>query len=340
MELAMEKPQQDSAQENNQKIALAKFFETNQIEPSISNRPGEYLVWHILSIETKTMACPITYICRFLTTWASKDISPETSWQYARTHLGQYGIDLDNVILTSSINSIEDDKASLMNTSLKSAASATKISSLIFQSAFISFNVSKPGECIETLKLLSSQTCQTLVLMAQAYQDLKDFDNAQEALLLATEHTPTDGMAWFQLARNSFALNDLAQAWDSINVCKDLFKRDAEVDLLRLMIGLEQFDNQQSTSDDLYQTSVEQLLSINNSEALFIELSSLALKYGSEQWYLFLCKKSDFSNYVVTHGLLGHIGKTMRQLHMLGWHEASIKFNDKLQSVLVEGQTS
>ena len=30
----------------------------------------------------------------------------------------------------------------------------------------------------------------------------------------------------------------------------------------------------------------------------------------------------------------------MRQLHMLGWHDASIKFNDKLQSALGEKTAS
>ena len=77
-----------------------------------------------------------------------------------------------------------------------------------------------------------------------------------------------------------------------------------------------------------------------SNEQLFVKLSTLAVKYGNEDWYLHLCKVSDFSNYTITHALLGHVGKTMRQLHMLGWHDASIKFNDKLQSALSEKTAS
>ena len=138
-----------------------------------------------------------------MTDWATKDISPKITWQNTQMSLSEYDISLDDVILKYVIYSIESHKPDTLSRALFSAANSTKIPSLIFQSAFTSFNLERPAECIQTLKLLDAQACQTSVLMAQAHQDLKDFTSAQECLLQATEHTPNDGMAWFQLAKTA-----------------------------------------------------------------------------------------------------------------------------------------
>ena len=111
------------------------------------------------------------------------------------------------------------------------------------------------------------------------------------------------------VGKNSFAMNKLNDAWDAINVCSGLFNSDAEVDLLRLMIGLELKDHNNDESQKLFISSVDRLM--NNSlaesnEQLFVKLSSLTVKYGNQDWYLHLCDVSDFSNYTITC-LLGHV---------------------------------
>ena len=179
------------------------YFKKHPREPSVESDATSFLTWHILAAEFKESPDSIIYLSRCLTDWATKDITPKITWQNTQANLSKYNVSLDDVILKYVIYSIESHKPETLSAALFSAATSTKIPSLIFQSAFTSFNLEKPAECIKTLKLLGSQTCQTSVLMAQAYQDLKDFDAAQECLLLATEHAPNDGMAWFQLAKTA-----------------------------------------------------------------------------------------------------------------------------------------
>ena len=327
--------QGDGDEQSNERIS--SFLIEHEVAPNLRENKAGYLKWHTLNLIHKGSSCEITYFGNYIAPWISTDADPEQSWKKLANELAIYNVNMADLILNLCTLAFEKSKTDLMYQLLENISSRAHIPSIMFQTAFMAYNTSSPQKCINLLKRMPKHTSQTLTLMAQAYQDLKDFDLAHTHLYEATEQNTNDLMAWFQLAKNDLACNKLTSAWGAIKICEQLKKNNPEIVYLKLMIGLAHYSGNTSRQDLSKNLFLESLVffekNLLNFE-LFKNLAELSLKFGSESWYVSLCQRTDFTKFVDAAGIYNYTASTLRKLNTLRWHNASIIFNDKILGLI------
>ncbi|MDB2447296.1 hypothetical protein N9W79_01585 [bacterium] len=318
----------------NSDLKIESYLEENCVAPDLSDNRVEFLKWHTLSLLSKDIDCEITYFKNFISPWIATDDVAQTSWTATKNELASYSVDLDDLILKLCFISFDKSKSDLLFNTLENFSQKSQIPGITFQAAFMAFNKSMPERCISLLESIGKETSQTLTLKAQAHQDLKQFDKAHDALCLATEVNPNDGLAWFQLARNDLAMAEIDSAWDALLVCEKVLKEDGEVNLLKVLVGLEKFAGNEKESLVLFTEGLDYFALKGLTRPLFAQFANFCVKYGTEDWFITLCKHSDFKKFSLEDGMLNYTAKTLRQLHMLKWHDASIAFNEGIQSLI------
>jgi tetratricopeptide (TPR) repeat protein len=313
---------------------IKAYLNTKDVAPDIREDKAKFLEWHFLTIAANEPECSVQYFKNFITSWVSVDDSGEATWSNMKNLLAKFELDVDDIILGLCIHSFDVGKSIELGQVLENVSSKTSIPAVTFQAAFMAFNNDAPQKTIELIESIGKETSQTLTLKSQAYQDLRDFEAAHDALCSATEINPNDALAWFQLAKNDLAYGNIESAWDAITTCEELFGTDEEINHLKLMIGLEKFESNQDSSNKLFSDSLDFYAKHEIPKNLFIQLTTLCLKYGEENWYIDLCSKIDFKLYDLENGFLNFVTATLRKLHILKWPQASISLNDGIQILL------
>lgn len=313
---------------------INKYLTSNLDAPNVETNPCDFLVWHTLQMITKVSDEDIQYFDSYTKSLVANTNDVERIWHRFKNAMAEFSVNVDDLILSLCIKSFDLGQAQVLRKTLRRIANASRVPAVVFQAAFLEFNLNAPQACIDLLSMIELQTSQVLTLKAQAFQDLKDFENAHECLLLATEVNPSDLFSWFHLARNGLACKKIDSAWEAISVADRMSENNEEIKLLKLMIGLERHEQIGDKGLDLFADTLAFFSQNGINESLFETLCPLVTTYGDETWFIKLCEYCDFSQLTYTAELITYFTQILRRLHLLKWHQASVALNDGIQTLI------
>ena len=126
---------------------------------------------------------------------------------------------------------------------MHNAADLTGIYALRFLSAWSYFNMAQPRDCIAECQQIVESTAESLTLEGQAFLDLHDPESAIVALTKAVQIDEMQIMAWFQLAKASYAAQRYKNAYNALQHCQILEPGNDEIIVFQAMVAIQLYDD-------------------------------------------------------------------------------------------------
>ena len=122
---------------------------------------------------------------------------------------------------------------------MQSGADATRLVVLRFLAAWTSLNTGRLEQCIAECEKVDEPFAALYTLQGQALLELGRVSDAAEVLEIAVKLSPSESLAWFQLAKVNHVLGRHDQAFTALRQCRQILPNSEEVCLYMGLVALD-----------------------------------------------------------------------------------------------------
>lgn len=207
---------------------------------------------------------------------------------------------------------------------VSNAADKTGIIGLRFLSAWMCLNTGDLQRCVAECEKVDEPFASIYTILGQALLELHEPQQAIDALRVAVKLSPDEILAWFQLAKCYYALNDSENAFRSLLECERISPRNIEIALFQAFIANDS-DNQ-SIQLNAYRNLKPHLGSYAGDAEVVFNLLQLGIKLGDKALLEKCLAEINFERLRTDNRFAQLVSPFLRNLYDRNWMDLSAKF--------------
>ncbi len=205
---------------------------------------------------------------------------------------------------------------------MQAGADRTGLLFLRFLAAWTALNAGNLEDCVAECDKVEEPFASIFTLQGQALLELGRPKEAIEALNIAVGLSPSELMAWFQLAKAHHVSGALKAAFNAVTECRRLAPQSEEVALYMAMIANEE-GNSRDFSITAMQALKPHLPRHSANVSVVFQLLRLAMRLADKDATRSIVAMSDWSKLAVQTEFIRPLSNTLKKLHELGWMDVA-----------------
>jgi len=243
--------------------------------------------------------------------------NPFTEFLNARTIFDSCEVDLLQLLGDISEIAVKGSRGSLYQQALGLAADRTSISALRFLSAWIALNTGSLELCVAECEKIEEPESSVHTMHGQALLELGRAKEATGVLSTAVKIAPRELLAWFQLAKAYYVLEQDKAAWGALLTCQKLAPTSEEIAVFMAMVALR---TEESIKADVAFASLDEHRAAHRDNPIIVlNLLQLALMRRDHDDADRVVQTADWESIRFQPEFVREIGSILRRIERNGW---------------------
>ena len=230
----------------------------------------------------------------------------------------------------SALGMVSDDR---LMTASSTLADRMEPIAFRFLAAWVALNCGQYQRCIEECDKVDYPFAALHTIQGQALLESGKVEAAIEVLNIAVKLSPSEALAWFQLAKAYFSIQESSQSWWALGECERTTGRNIEIATMRALITLDDPTALAQYGREAFK-GLAQFASSHSNASISFELGSLLVRLmtelGDRKLFpdtLDILKKIPY-DHSESHAKL--VAQWSGLLHGKGWYAEAVVFLDCL----------
>lgn len=255
--------------------------------------------------------------------------NPESLLEEVENNLLSLEAPFGELLYQVAILMIQNDCGAQFLESTSAIADITDTALFKFIAAFTALNTNDYERCIVLCESIDAPFADSYTLQGQALLESGRCKEAIECLKVAVQLAPSGGVAYFQLAKAYYAINDNERAFNCLLEIKKEGANTIEIAIFLALIVLDINDGDLKRIKTAWYGLKPYLEEFRQNPLVINSLFDLAILAKKRDWFDYVVQNADLQELGNNQEFILHISKILEKLGEFGWNKTIVDFLDK-----------